>query len=206
MELDDLKQAWSQYDTKLTENLKTNRELLKNMNLDRAKSAMDTPKNYEFFNVIIGFIVLVFIAKSTVEYASDIRLLISGLFSLIWLALTFYFSVVRLKCIMNLDFFNQTIINTQNQLNTFKRKYLCFKKIEMYTFPIFIIVFPPIIGKALRGFDILSHPMRYSIAVIIGLVFAYPIMIWIYKNWYDKKLNATNQFLTELKKFKEEEQ
>ena len=44
MELEDLKKAWSEYDKKLSENLKTNNELLKKMNLNNAKSSMDTPK------------------------------------------------------------------------------------------------------------------------------------------------------------------
>ena len=45
MELEELKNTWEQYDKKISENLRTNKELLKKINLDRAKSTMDTPKN-----------------------------------------------------------------------------------------------------------------------------------------------------------------
>ena len=71
MELEDLKKVWSDYDKKLTDNLKTNNELIRKMNLNNAKSTMDTPKRYEIVNVIGGFVFLLAVITYTIKLSTD---------------------------------------------------------------------------------------------------------------------------------------
>ena len=47
MELDDLKNAWTQYDKKLAVNLKFNEDLLRKMNLNNSKKELQKPLIYE---------------------------------------------------------------------------------------------------------------------------------------------------------------
>lgn len=205
MEFEDLKKVWSQYDKKLTENLETNKELLRSINLDRAKTAMDKPKNYEIFSLIVVAIFLIFIINSTIQFSSEIKFLIAGILTAIWAATMLVFSIGKLKLFTDLDFYNQPILNIQKQLATIKKKYLNYKRIELFSYPLFVVVAAPILGKALRGFDLFTSPTRFAIAVGLSLVIGYPISIWVYKNWYDKKLKNAEDFLGELNKFEEEE-
>ena len=206
MELEDLKQAWSQYDKKLVDNLKTNKELLRKMNLDRAKSAMDTPKNYELFSAIIGFGFLIYVISSTIQFSSEIKFLIPGILTSVWAAIILTLTLGKLTLLTNLDFYSQSILDIQKQLTRIKKKHLNYKRYELYSLPLFVIVAVPTLGKAMHGFDIYASPTRFAIAVGLALILGYPITIWVYKNWYDKKLKNTNDFIAELSRFETDEQ
>ncbi|MGM0612455.1 MAG: hypothetical protein ACQESM_02970 [Bacteroidota bacterium] len=201
MELDDLKQTWLKYDKKLSDNLKTNRELLKKINLDRAKSAMDTPKNYELISLIIGFLFLLYVVTSTIRFSADSKFLVSGTLTSLWTIIMITLTLGKLKLLTNLDFYNQSVLNIQKRLAKIKKKYLQYKRFELYTIPLFVIVAAPILAKAMRGFDFFESPLKYAISFAVAIGIGYPITIWIYKNWYDKKLKNTDNFLNELEEF-----
>ncbi|MCF8219586.1 MAG: hypothetical protein K9I29_09555 [Bacteroidales bacterium] len=206
MELDDLKQTWLKYDKKLSDNLKTNRELLKKTNLDRAKSAMDTPKNYEVISLIIGFLFLLYVVTSTIRFSADTKFLLSGTLTSLWTIIMITLTLGKLKLLTNLDFYNQSVLNIQKRLARIKKKYLQYKRFELYTIPLFVIVAAPILAKAMRGFDFFASPLKYAISFVVAVGIGYPITIWIYKNWYDKKLKNTDTFINELEKFELNEQ
>ena len=205
MELDELKSAWAQYDKKLTANLKFNEELLRKTNLDRSKREMTTPLNYELFSVFSGIIALLFIVISTFRFGENTILLISGILSALIFTLYLFFSIHRLMLMSEIDFYNSSIVELQKKLARVKQKYLLYKKLEMLSFPLFAIVISPIGAKSLRNFDILSHPYSFIIAFVLSLSLGYPLMLWVYKNWYEKKIKNTNTFLEELNKFEKEE-
>ena len=98
-----------------------------------------------------------------------------------------------------------SVIDLQKNVLTFKNKYLQFKKIELTYTPLFVVSLIPILGKGLRGFDFFSYYTLYIFITIIVLIISYPILIWIYKNLYDKKLKNTMQFLKELEVFEKNE-
>jgi hypothetical protein len=74
----------------------------------------------------------------------------------------------------------------------------------MYLSPVFVITVYPILAIYLRNIDILSHPKMYAVVLVASLGVAFPVMIWIYKHWYEKKLNNANSLLKELEKFEQE--
>lgn len=205
MELDELKQAWSQYDRKLVENLKINKELLSKMNLDRAKSASDVPKNYELLTVVIGFGFLLYVLSATIKYSSEIKFLIPGILTSVWTIIMLTMTIGKLKLFSNFDIYNLPILDLQKQLGKIKKKHLDYKRFELNSIPLFALVAAPILGKAMRGFDLYSSPIRFIIAIGLALIIGYPMEFWIYKNLYDKKLKDTNKFLNELYKFESEE-
>ena len=82
-----------------------------------------------------------------------------------------------------------------------KQKYLQLKKIEFYIIPFFVVAAAPILAKALNGMDLFDHPYRYIIGIFISLLIGYPLAVWIYKNWYSRKLKNVSGFLEELNKF-----
>lgn len=204
MELEDLKNAWLEYDKKLSENLKTNNELIKRMNLNNAKSSMDTPKRYEIINVILGFVFVLLVIHYAFKFSADIKFLLSGVFTLLWSIMSLILSIRLLNSIGKLDFNNDSIIKIQKQLISYKKRYFDSKKIMSLTGPLFVIVSTPLISMAIVGVNIFLFPIVYAIAVAVALLIGYPVAVWINKNWYVNKIMDTNKFLEELNSFEKE--
>lgn len=205
MELDDLKNAWTKYDKRLTENLKFNEELLRKINLDRSKREMSTPLYYEFFTIIGGGILVLFILSSTLRFADNLVLLLSGILTIAMCLFGSVFTMQKINLLSKIDYYNSSILDLQKALAKVKKKYLQYKRGEIFLFPIFTLLAIPIVAKGLRNFDILAHSERYFIAIISALALGYPILIWIYKNWYEKQLQNADEFLKELNRFEKEE-
>jgi hypothetical protein len=205
MELDELKQIWSQYDKKLTENLRLNEELFKKLNIDKSKREMNTPLNYEIFSIIGSAIFLTYILSSTFRFLDEIKFLVPGLITSLILILGLVFSIHRIKLFSSIDYYNTSVVELQKKLAQIKQIYLKYKKIELYSSPFLFISGILIVGKSLRNFDLYEHQFRYITAVVIVLAIMYPILIWIYKNMYEKKLKNSNDFLQELIRFEKEE-
>lgn len=204
MELEEMKQKWMEYDQKLDRNLKLNEELLRKRHLDRSRQEMRTPVNYELFNIPTGVLFIIWIAGSTFQHAGDFRLLLSGLISLLSMVPVLIFSIMRLNAMSKIDYYNTSVVDLQKQISLVKKKYLLTRKLEMYWFPIFVISVIPILAMAMRHLDIFEHPYRYLTAIALALALGYPCMIWVYNNWYGKKLKNTSAFLEELRRFEAE--
>lgn len=201
MELDDIKNTWASYDEKLNKSLKLNEELLRKLNLDKSKREMKAPFYYESTSLIIAGLVIIVISGYTYRYGSEIGYLVSGLLSILICLIEFVFSFQKLKILTRIDYYNMSVIDLQKNVLTFKNKYLQYKKIELTYTPLFVVSLIPIVGKGLHGFDFFSNYTLYIFITIIVLIISYPILIWIYKNIYDKKLKNTMQFLKELEVF-----
>ena len=104
----------------------------------------------------------------------------------------------------NIDYYYSPIVELQKSIHTFNQKYQKYKKFELYSIPVFAISAMPILGIALRNFDIYEHPNRFIIGIVLSFILGYPGTIWIYKNLYDKKLRNTTKFLDELSQFEKE--
>jgi len=205
MELEEFKSAWAQYDKKLTQNLKLNEELLRKMNLEKSKKEMNAPLIYEIINITISVIFLLFIASATIRYSYELKFLLSGIITSIIIAIWGYNSFSKIRLLSNIDYYYSPIIVLQKSINTFKLKYQKYKKFELYSIPAFVISAIPILGIALRSFDIYEYPIRFIVLIVLSLVLCYPIQIWLYKNLYEKKISNTTKFLDELSKFEQEE-
>jgi hypothetical protein len=205
MELEELKSAWAQYDKKLTQNLKLNEELLRKINLEKSKKEMNTPLFYEIISVVAGVIFILFIASATIKYSYELKFLLPGIITSIIVAMWVYNSVSKISLLTNVDYYYSPIVELQKSINTFKLRYQKYKKFELYSIPAFTIAAFPILGIALRNFDIYEYPIRFIVGIVVTLILGYPGQIWLYKNLYDKKIKNVTNFLEELSKFEQEE-
>src|ERR1035437_9270039 len=197
MELDDFKTAWTQFDRKLTENLKLNEELLKKLNLDKSKREMSSPLNYEIGSVIITFLLVLFLGGATIRFASDLRYSIPGLIATLLTLFGFVSSLIKINVITKIDFNNSSVIALQKSINILKQKVLLYRKVESYVFPIYAISFAPVFLKAYKNIDIFSKSPAFFIWILLALIIYYPLAIWYYKIGYDSKLKNTSDFLDE---------
>jgi len=205
MELEELKSVWAQYDKKLSQNLKLNEELLRKMNLEKSKKEMNAPLFYEIISVIGVVIFLLFIISATIRYSYELKFLLPGIITSIIVSIWVYNSISKMKLLTNIEYYNSSIVELQKSINTFKLKYQTSKKFELYSIPAFAIAAFPILGIAMRNFDIYEHPIRFVVGIVLSLILGYPGQIWIYKNLYEKKLKNATNFLDELSRFEEEE-
>ena len=204
MELEELKSAWAQYDKKLSQNLKLNEELLRKMDLEKTKKEMNAPLNYEIISITIGVIFLLFILSATIRYSYELKFLLPGIITCIIVGIWVYNSFSKIRLLLDIDYYDSPIVELQKSIQTFNRKYQRSKKFELYSIPVFAISAIPILGIALRNFDIYEHPIRFIVAIVILLILGIPGQIWIYKNLYDKKIRNTIKFLDELSRFEKE--
>jgi len=204
MELEELKSAWAQYDKKLTQNLKLNEKLLCKMNLEKTKREMNTPLFYEISSTTIGFIFLLYIASATIIHSNEPKFLIPGIISGLMTILLIYLSVLKIKLLTDIDFYYSPVIDLQKSISIFKQKYLTYKKYEFYIYPVFAISTMPILGIALRNFDIYEHRIRFITGIVLALALGYSLANWGYKNLFDKKVKNAAKFLEELTEFEKE--
>jgi len=161
MELEELKSAWAQYDKKLTHNLKLNEELLRKINLEKSRKEMNTPLTYEIISFITGVIFFLYITSATIIHSNELKFFIPGIISSLMTIALICLSGLKIRLLSDIDYYYSPIIELQRSINLFKHKYLKYKKYEFYIFPTFAISTIPILGIALRRFDIYEHQTRF---------------------------------------------
>jgi hypothetical protein len=128
MELDELKQIWSQYDKKLNENLKFNEELLKKMNLNRAKQELQKPFNCELINMTIMFFTIVFVIAFSIRLIAEIQFSLTGFVGVLLGIIYLIFSIIKANRFAKIDYYNSTIVKLQKDLTLLKTFILRLRK------------------------------------------------------------------------------
>lgn len=204
MELDELKDAWAQYDKKLNDSLKLNEELLKKSVLDKSSREMKAPLNYEFSTVIGTSILFLFLGVSTYRFASEMKFLIPGIVASLLTLSGVITAIKKVNALSNIDYYNSSVVELQRSINNIKQKAISSRKVEYYVFPVYAISFAPIFVKAIYNIDIYSKYQIFYIGIVLALIIYYPLAIWFYRITYDKKLKNTSDFLNELNRFEKE--
>jgi hypothetical protein len=205
MELEELKSAWTQFDKKLSQNLRFNEELLRKMNLEKSRKEMNAFLNLDFISVTVCIIFLVFIASATIRYSYELKFLLPGIITGIIVVIWIYNSISRIRLLSNIDYYYSPIVELQKSIHTFNLKYQKYKKFELYSIPAFTISALPILGIAIGNIDIYERPILFIIVIALTLMVGYPAQIWLYKNLLDNKINIATLFLDELNRFEKEE-
>lgn len=210
MELDQLKRSWEQYDQKLAENLNLNRELLRRSNLDRSRREMNTPLNWLWFNVLCVIPLVLLSLRWTLVYSRDPLLLICGIVFTVFMLMSFLYGLKELALLRKIDYYRVPVVELQKQLLAFATFYHKVKKFELYTLPIvlasgLIFIFKVFYKIGYLKIDMIDrHPKMVIIDLLVILPITYFLLIWIYRNLYEKKIKAARQFLAELEEFERE--
>jgi hypothetical protein len=204
MELDDLKSAWTQYDKKLNDNLQFNEMLLRKMNLESSKREMNTPLKSEIFSVAINSIMLLFVIVASLRFTNELKFFVPGIICSILTAALLAFAIIKTTLLSNIDYYNASVLDLQKSVSLIKKKIAQFKIYEFIIFPFLGITALPILEKAIKNLDMYQNPKLFTIAVFAMLAIGYPMMMWVYKHWYEKKIKNTEQFLKEIEAYKSE--
>jgi len=133
------------------------------------------------------------------------KFFIPGIIAILISILLVIGSIIKLNILSKMDYNNSSLVELQKMINLFKQRAMLYRKIEYYSFPIFIITFFPIGLKAIRNIDYTSfNNQRLLVGLIMAIIIYYPFAIWFYKSGYDRKIKSATDFLSDLNKFVEE--
>jgi hypothetical protein len=201
MELDELKQLWSQYDKKLNENLKLNEELLRKMNLNKAKQELQKPFIFELITIIIIFLTIVFVTGFSIRLIEEIQFSLTGFAGVLLGVIYLIFSIMKVNRFVKIDYYNSTIVKLQKDLSLLKTFILRLRKFELVLLPFLVLTILPIAFKAIHNINIFGNLRLFIIEVGFILGISYPVGFWINRNFYDKKMKDAEMFLKEIDKF-----
>ena len=204
MELDELKKSWQDYDMRLSQNLKLNEQLLKQMNVDKSKREMSKPLVYEIINLAAAFLVAAYLLGFALRHSGESIFVAVSMLALVIDLVLLMLGVLKLKGFYKIDYYNSTVIELQKAVNNLKRVILRYRKIEMGMVPIFMLALFPVAFKDFNGVDLFQNLRLYIVEMFAGLTIAFVLIIWINRQLYDKKLKNTEQFLNEIEAFEKE--
>jgi hypothetical protein len=219
MELDELKNRWSDYDKKLDKSLKLNMQLLRKINLDKAKNKVRRLMVMKLVEIVILAVIIIFLISFTADNITQPQFSISaGIFAFFALA-GFISNIKQVVIMMQLQSgYTEAIAPLQRKIEQLKLlivKYVKYALLSIPFFPIWMIL----ITKILFDYDIYSNSMSNwwlaNIGVSIALI---PLVWWIFKQlskneissfWVKnflegsgwKQAEAARTFLTEIDNF-----
>lgn len=204
MELQDFKNAWNEYDKKLSENLKLNETLLREINLQKTKSELQKPFVYELTNTFFMLILTVYLVFASIQYQYDLKFLIPGIISTLISAAYFVFAISKVKKFLQLNYFETPIVDLQKSVTSLNLLILKLRKFELILFPLFAVALLPILFISLRHMDIYLNLRFFMIEIGLILLICIPMSLWINKYLFDKKLKNAELFLNKINSFEKE--
>lgn len=205
MELDQLKANWSQHNTLLEKNIALNEELLKNMQLDKAKSALQKPYVAEVLALFILSFTAILWATQIPSLAYNNLYLGMGILVLIVLISSAFIAWTKIKAAQKINFYKSDIITIQEGLVNFKttvQKMVYFEVLLVTT----LLMCLPAIFKVLKGKDLfeLAHPTPVYIYLGITIFLITPLALWLIPKVYYKQIKNAEEMLKEIDEFKKE--
>ena len=204
MELDDLKNAWTQYDKKLAESLKFNEDLLRKLNLNNSKKELQKPLIYELIGVAVIFILIVYVVVSSIRFIDEPKYCVPGFISAIIGMAFLMFAIIKANRFLSIDYYGSSVVKLQKDIAILNRLVLRLRKYELALFPLLILPILPLLFKAIHNIDIYHNIKLFTIEIILILGIGFPLTFWINKHLYDKKFKNTERFLQEIDKFESE--
>jgi magnesium-transporting ATPase (P-type) len=203
-DVNDLKDAWTQYDKKLSEQLKFNEELLRKLNMSHSKREMQSPLLYEITGIAVAFLMIVFVMAYSVRYMDEPKYSIPGFIAAAVGLVYFIFAVIRAGRFLSIDYYGSPVLKVQKDLILLNKLVLRLRKYELILLPALVLPLLPLLFKVIHNIDIYQNLPLLLIEVVLILGIGYPLTFWINKQIYDKKFKNAERLLSELQQFEKE--
>lgn len=202
MELDDIKNIWTQYDKKLTRNLRLNEELLKKINVSNSKLELQKPLMAEITGLVSVFVLILLFIALSIRFIDELRYSVPGFLSVIVASVYFVFALLKTNRFLNIEYYGTSVTKLQKDIASLNQMVLRLRKYELMMSPLILISFPLIL-KAIHNRDVYSNP-RFWIASVLIFAIGIPATLWINKYLYDKKFQNAANLLKEIEDFESE--
>lgn len=201
MELDELKDAWAQYDEKLSKSLKLNEELLRSINFEKINNALKKPMGLEQLNIIIQLIAIVMVTVITIRLSNEIPYFLMGITSALLCAVSMIFSAVKANRFSKILYYHSSIMNFQKDLTKLRILIFHLRKIEYVLAALIGITLFPLLLKAFGDIDMLRNITLIIPGIIVTIGIGFSVGIWLNLFLYDKGLKDAEKFLGLINKF-----
>lgn len=138
MELTELQNIWSQYDNKINENTRLNKEILKNFIISNTEKKIDWIKIKAIFNLILPIPIIIFIALPRINFSTELDFLI-GLTMFISVFVLTYYWAIKYYLILNKIDFSLPITSIKKGLMRLEKFKLKITKIGFLLMPVALI-------------------------------------------------------------------
>ena len=224
MELQELKQIWNEYDHKLDKNLQLNMQVLKQLNLDKAKNKLNRLLWFKGMEVAIFLLLAVSLGNFIADNWPTLQFVVSGLI-LAAILLMWIISVVKqIVIITDLQMgYADAIAPIQKKMEQLKLYILNYTKYSFVLLPLYPVMML-VAGKAFLNVDLFKaqHGLYFISNVVLGLILI-PVALWFFKQLSPKNIsesvsknllvgtgwqhaNSAHNFLNEIEKFQQEEE
>jgi hypothetical protein len=208
MELDILKDAWASHNKKLDKYLRVNENLMRTMNLDKAKKETNKPLVTEIVNMVFLLAVTAYVFILSFRMLEDSIFSIPGFISIVFSGCIGAIGRIKIKRFLNLDYENSTIINLQKKMTETQVLLLKLRKLEYLILPFYMVTLAPILLKGLLDEDIYSllQHTYMQVIVFIGIIVIIALTVWSNKFLYDRRMKSAQHSLAEIIKFEQEDE
>lgn len=136
MELREIQNLWIQYNNRLSENTRINKEVLKKMISSKTENRITWIKRKAIFNLLIPIPMLIYIAFDT-EYRSEPNFLIGLILSSTCLIITYAWAIKYYLLVDKIDFLNP-VMKIKKDLYRLKQFKLKIRKSGIIIAPVFV--------------------------------------------------------------------
>jgi hypothetical protein len=193
MELAELQNLWTKQDEKMKENIRLNREILRQLLLKKPEKRIAWIKFHSIFELILPLILLpIFIPRMQFsdEFAFYLGAFLFGAFCIT----TYIWAIRYFVLVMKIDF-SCSIIQLKRQIAELEKNKLKTKKLGLLLFPIVLIVIFILGGFTINEFTLFSMlPILLIFIVFIASVYI------TFKYSIFERFRKLNQEIKELEK------
>ncbi len=196
MELHELSTIWNGTDSKLENTVRINKSLFMEVSMNRIKTNLNTLRWTGYFEIIVNFLFLFFVANFTFSHFSEVKFLIPGLLLFVFSIYSIIFSINKL--VLHYGIKAQTpVFQTQKKLEKLKFLELREKQMLYVLIPLLWAIFLIVGAKFILNLDMYNH-MNWLMAQTGGSVVIAIIVVFILKQFPDKNLEKSIAFLNEI--------
>jgi len=198
MNIEEIKNKWSQINNELDKQKKFNSELFEKMTKNSAKSSLQKILNYEIVSAVVLIMIILFtvlrfkMLDTSLTFVCGIILILIAIASL-------SLSGILFKKIKNVKFYEKTLSETIKDVSNLKIYYYKYKMMSWISSLFFVFAMLPVFVKLLHNRNIIDDFSLYIIPVGIGLIIGITLAYYIFKNLYEFNLSKVENLLKDLK-------
>lgn len=185
METKELKELWNKYDAKLERNWSLNLKLIKEMNLQKTKSSMNTFTFLKSLSIIFLLVIAHFLANFIVDNFQNVALTLPAylLSVLTYIALIWSFYLIGHIILIN---YSESIVTIQKKILKLRIMKLRYNKFIFYSSYPYVYL----MGFTVLHLDLTSFPVKWMIPNIIITVVWFPFCYWLIKKYNSDNLKS----------------
>jgi flagellar biosynthesis protein FliQ len=201
MDLDELKNVWTQFDRNINETKQLNNQIIQRMIRERSHGELSTILNYEYLSIGITSICAMVLLFLYNQIDKEMKFMLPYLLSLLlMLGLTIY-SAIKIRSLSLIDISRNNLIKTSLAVNRFKLTIQMEKLAFIVLGPLLIICMVIVLKKVMFDVDVYALQSVFIPRLLIASLVFIIASFWLYNQLYTKKIRMINDNIRELKEF-----